>query len=64
MRSLGWSEGVRGSEVVCGSEAASKSYSEERTVDTDFAGGRLVKKGAWSEVDGVLLPVPGRELGL
>lgn len=44
LRSRGWSEGVRGSEIVWGSDRSSYSY--ERTVDeTDFAGGRLVKNG-------------------
>lgn len=37
-RSRGWSEGVRGSEIVCRSERSSNSY--ERTVETDLAGGR------------------------
>lgn len=30
-------------------------------MDTDLAGGRLVKNGLCSVVEGVLLPVPGRE---
>ena len=48
-RSRGWSEGVRGSDMVWWSLAWSMSYSYERIVPaTDLTGGRC--QGAWMDV--------------
>lgn len=59
VRSRGWSDGVRGSEMVWGSERSSYSY--ERTVEeTDLAGGRFVKNGA-GEYPGDVAAVLGAE---